>query len=70
MMTVDKDKLLADWELPQDTLIKASPFVFKNGIQHREMQEERKWLKKLMDELDSVPYYIVEKNEKYYVMGD
>ena len=67
MMTVDDKKLLVDWNLPEDTLVKASPFVFLNGIQYQEMQEERKWLKKLMCELDSVPYYIVENNEKYYV---
>lgn len=70
MMTVDGMKLLDEWKLPGDTAIKASPFVFRNGIQHREMQEERKWLKQLMFELESVPFYIVEDNEKYYVVED
>lgn len=67
MRTVNVEKIIKDFELPYDTTIKASPFVFKNGVQYEEMQEERKWLKLLMDELDSVPYYIVENNEKYYV---
>lgn len=70
MRTVDSKKILADWEMPRDTLIKASPFVFKNGIQHQEMKEERKWLKELMREIDSVPYYITEDNERYYVTED
>lgn len=69
-MTVDGKKLLADWELPCDTIITASPFVFKYGIQYQEMQEERKWLKQLMRELDCVPYYIVKYNEIFYVTED
>lgn len=67
MKTVDGNKLIKEWELLEDTLIKACPFVFKNGIQYQEMQEERKWLKQLMLELDSIPYYILEDNEAYSV---
>lgn len=70
MMTVDRVKLLAEWKMPSDTVIKASPFVFRNGLQYQEMQEERTWLKRLMSELDSVPFYIVEENENYYVTED
>lgn len=70
MMTVDKVKLLDEWEMPSDTVIKASPFVFRNGLQYQEMQEDRTWLKRLMRELDSVPFYIVEANENYYVTED
>lgn len=67
MKTVNGEKLIEEWELPKDTIIKASPFVFKNGVQYQEMLEDRKYLKQLMCELDSVPYYITEDNEKYYV---
>ncbi len=67
LMTVDKMKLLKDWNLPSNTQIKASPFVFKNSIQYQEMQDERKWLKLLMEELESIPYYIAEENGSYYV---
>lgn len=70
MMTVDRTKLLAEWKMPSDTVIKASPFVFRNGLQYQEMQEERTWLKRLMRELDSVPFYIVEENENYYITAD
>ncbi len=70
MKTIDGNKLLEEWGMPRDTNIKACPFVYKNGVQYQEMQEERKWLKQLMRELDSVPFYIVEDNEKYYVVED
>lgn len=70
MKTIDGKKLLEEWGIPSDTSIKSCPFVFRNGVQYQEMQEERKWLKQLMCELDSVPFYIVEDNEKYYVVED
>jgi hypothetical protein len=70
MKTVDGEKLLGEWKFPEDTTIKASPFVFRNGAQHQEMMENRKYLKQLMKELDSVPYYITEDNGKYYVTED
>lgn len=67
--TVDKAKLLADFTLPDDTVIKACPFVFKCGKQHDEMKEARPHLKRLMELLDSKPYYISEKNN-YIVTED
>ena len=70
MKTVNGKKLIEEWELPEDTIIKASPFVFRNGVQHQEMMDDRKYLKQLMKELDSVPYYITEDNGKYYVTED
>lgn len=65
--TVDKPKLLTDFDLPADTVIKACPFVFKDQKQHNEMKEERPHLKKLMALLDSKPYYISEENGKIIV---
>ena len=44
MQTVNKAKLLEDFELPKDTVVKASPFVFKGKIQHSQMKEERPYL--------------------------
>lgn len=70
MEIVNKSELLKSFELPETTFVKASPFVFKNSIQYFEMQEERKWLKYLMRLLDSKPFYIVEKDGKYYVVED
>ena len=67
MKTVDTKKLLKDFDLPADTLIKASPFVFKDGEQHKEMQEMRPSLTQLMMLLDSKPYYITEENGIYSV---
>jgi hypothetical protein len=68
--TVDKSKLLSDFNLPADTIIKACPFVFKCGKQHDEMKEARPHLKKLMALLESKPYYISEEKDKYIVTED
>lgn len=67
LKTANIARLLADFKLPSDTIVKACPFVFKNGEQHSEMREQRPHLKRLMDLLDSKPYYISEINGKYYV---
>ena len=64
---VDKDKLLRDFDLPEDTIVKASPLVFFKGVQHKEMQENRKNLKKLMEKLEIEPIYLIEENGKYEV---
>lgn len=67
MKTADTKKLLFDFELPDDTEIKANPFVFKDSMQYKEMFKQRKWLRQLMKTLDSKAYYIVKKNGKYFV---
>ena len=54
----DKTKLLKDFELPEDTIIKACPFVFVEGEQYKEIQEDRKYLKELMKKLDVEPVYL------------
>ena len=66
--TLDKDKFLEDFNLPKDTKIKASPLVFFNGSQYKEMIEaDNKFLKQLMDRLDIEPFYIT-KNSNYYAI--
>lgn len=66
--TLDKDKFLEDFNLPKDTKIKASPLVFFNGSQYKEMVEgDNKFLKQLMDKLDIEPFYIT-KNSNYYAI--
>ena len=67
MQTVNKAKLLDDFCLPSDTVVKASPFVFKNKLQHMQMQEKRPHLLRLMQYLDSKPYYITKENNRYKV---
>lgn len=67
LKTANIAKLLDNFKLPSDTIVKACPFVFKNGEQHSEMQEIRPHLKRLMDLLDSKPYYISEIKGKYFV---
>ena len=66
--TLDKDKFLEDFNLPKDTKIKASPLVFFNGSQHKEMVDDNnKFLKQLMYRLDIEPFYIT-KNSNYYAI--
>ena len=66
--TLDKDKFLEDFNLPKDTKIKASPLVFFNGSQYKEMVEgDNKFLKQLMDKLYIEPFYIT-KNSNYYAI--
>ena len=67
MQTVNKNKLLNDFALPVDTVIKASPFVFKDKIQHKQMLEKRPHLFRLIQLLDSKPYYIYKEKSLYIV---
>ena len=65
MCTVNKAKLLKDFCLPDDTEIVACPFVFFGEEQHKEMKEDRPWLKKVMMLMNSKPYYVKEENGYY-----
>lgn len=67
LKTVDKPKLLDDFKLPKETKVVACPFVFKNGKQHQEILENRPYLFKLMELLESKPYYISKENDLYIV---
>ena len=69
MQTVNKNKLLTDFALPVGTIIKASPFVFRDKLQHEQMSEDRPHLFKLMKLLGSKPYYINKENN-IYVVGE
>ena len=51
------------------TIIKPSPFVFRNKLQHEQMTEERPYLFRLMQLLDSKPYYINKENN-IFVVGE
>ena len=67
LKTVDQAKLLADFNLPANTVVEACPFVFGGGSQWKEMQQDRPHLKRLMVCLKTQPFYIHEQNEKYIV---
>lgn len=69
LKTANTAKLLADFGLPVDTKVKASPFVFKDKAQHKEMKEDRPQLKRLMMLLDSKPFYITE-NDNFYTVEE
>ena len=70
LKTVNTDKLINDFEHKlEDVILKASPFVFYGGEQHKEMAHPRPHLRKLMTMLDSKPYYI-KQNQKYAVVEE
>ena len=62
---VDRDKLLKDFELSEDTILKTCPFVFVDGAQYKEIQEDRKHLKELMKNLDVEPIYLKGEGGEY-----
>lgn len=70
LKTVDKAKLLGNFGKSEIYGLSASPFVFKNGKQWQEMQEDRPQLKRLMALLNSRPYYILEEDRNYFVVED
>lgn len=67
LKTVDTAKLLDNFELPANTRVVACPFVFKYGKQYQEMLEKRPNLYKLMEMLESKPYYIIKQDNLYIV---
>lgn len=67
---VDQEKLLTDFQLPKDYMLKASPLVFHGDVQWQEMQEERPALRMLMLLLDSKPCYLSQKDDRFIVTED
>jgi len=70
LKVVDKAKLLKDFGLPKDTEIKACPFVFYDGEQHKEMKEDRKNLKELIEKLEIEVIYLEEKDGEYSIKNN
>lgn len=65
--TLDKDKFLENFNLPKDTKIKASPLVFFNGSQYKEMADsDNKYLKDLIKKLEIELFYISKNNNSEY----
>ena len=67
LKVVDKDKLLKDFELPENTKIKACAFVFYGGEQHQEMQKNKENLGELIKKLDIEVIYLEEKDGEYSI---
>lgn len=56
---VCKEKLLSDFDIPDDYMLKASPLVFKEGRQYKEYNDSnRVYLHELMKRLDVEPFFI------------
>ena len=68
LKVVDKDKLLKDFGLPENTKIKACAFVFYGGEQHQEMQKNKENLGELIKKLDIEIIYLKEENGEYSVV--
>ena len=64
---VDKAKLLKDFGLAEDTVIKACPFVFYDGEQYKEMQKNKENLGELIKKLDIEIIYLKEENGEYSI---
>ena len=67
---VDKAKLLKDFGLPEDTIIKACPFVFYGKEQYKEMQaikDDRENLGKVIEKLGREVIYLEEKDGEYSI---
>lgn len=62
-----KEALIADFDIPAGTPVKASPFVFENSLPYQEYFAERPKLKQLMGLLDSQPFFIREVSDGYEV---
>ena len=67
---VDKAKLLKDFGLPEDTIVKACPFVFVEGEQYKKMQEGREQLEELITKLGIEIIYLKEENEEYSIIKE
>lgn len=70
LQLVNKAKLLHDFGLPDDYAVKACPLVFYGDAQWQEMRKEPPMLKKLMQLLDSKPYYLSQKDGRFIVTED
>lgn len=67
LKTVDQCKLLIDFDLPEDTIIKTAPLVFYGSAQYDEYIQCLPNLLKLMDILDCKPFFLCEYYDSYDV---
>jgi hypothetical protein len=65
--TINNIKLIKDFELCQSYTLMISPLVFYKGSQWLEMQEDRPWLKKLMNKLEVKPFYLEKIEDRYSI---
>lgn len=70
LKVVDKAKLLKDFGLPENTIVKACPFVFLDGAQYQEMQQNRENLGQLIKELGVEVIYLKEENGEYSIKNN
>ena len=62
LRTVSKKKLFESFNVPADYELKASPLVYKDGLQFKEYKDKgRKHLHLLMEKLECTPFFVEEK---------
>lgn len=70
LRTVDIEKLLIDFGLPTNVKVIASPLVFLNGYQYKEMKACNPWLKKLIHKFSAKPLYIQNVKDEFLVVEE
>ena len=68
LKTVDVNKLLQDFELPQGIKVQACPLVSQGQLQYREMKSHRPHLKRLMEMLDIKPFFYIEHENMFEIV--
>ena len=68
LKVVDKAKLLKDFGLPEDTILKTCPFVFFNGKQHQDLKDGGENLENLIGKLGIEVIYLEEKDGEYSIV--
>lgn len=65
---IDEEKMKRDFDLSASISLRSCPLVRYQGAQHRELQEQRPNLLRLMEFLDSRPLYYLEEDGEYHII--
>lgn len=67
---VSLEKLKTDFGIIEETIFKSSPLVRYGGSQHKELKENRPYLIRLMELLESKPLFYHEENGKFKIIDN
>ncbi len=65
---INRSKLIESLHIETVKYVKAAPFVFFKGHQWDEMQQDRPFMKKLMEKLHMMDVFYYEKHEEKYIV--
>ena len=63
----DHEKLLEDFELPPETLIKPAPLIFEGSYQHGQLSDNRSNLLRLIGKIEQDIFIVKEYEGTYYI---